>query len=215
MNAIDFLMFATAAMMAAMVPGPISLLAISMGMSKSRTVFVSGGMGNSVASAIQVILAYLLVVYAFSHAQSVLKVVTVLGGCYMLYLAIMIFLKNPFQSQSNKCVQENHGNKKKAFLNAFYLTLANPKAIMFFLALFPQLIMGNVSGKASIYVVSVLTVIIFAVAFVTFLANALIGSVLEKVITTSQISVILCVVFSSILGVIGLSSIVTVIQPLF
>ncbi len=86
MNATDFFLFATAATMAAMVPGPISLLAISMGMSKSRIVSVSGGLGNSVASAIQVILAYLLVVYAFSHAHSVLRVVTLLGGCYMLYL---------------------------------------------------------------------------------------------------------------------------------
>jgi len=211
MNATDFFLFATAATMAAMVPGPISLLAISMGMSKSRIVSVSGGLGNSVASAIQVILAYLLVVYAFSHAHSVLRVVTLLGGCYMLYLGVMIFLKNPFQYQSDKCVQENQGNKKKAFLNAFFLTLANPKAIIFFLALFPQLIMGNVHGKVSVYVVTVLTVIIIAVAFFTFLANALIGSVLDKVIKTPRVSVILCVVFASILGVIGLSSIATAI----
>ncbi len=123
----------------------------------------------------------------------------------------MIFLNNPFQYQSDKCVQENQGNKKKAFLNAFFLTLANPKAIIFFLALFPQLIMGNVHGKVSVYVVTVLTVIIIAVAFFTFLANALIGSVLDKVIKTPRVSVILCVVFASILGVIGLSSIATAI----
>lgn len=117
--------------MAAIIPGPISFFSISLGVLKNHKLSLIGGLGNSVASSIQVICAYSLVSFSIDTRDNILNISIFIGGIYMIYLAYNIYLYNPFLYKNDNKRNAVFISMKEVFFKSFFLTLSNPKAILF------------------------------------------------------------------------------------
>lgn len=198
-----------AALTAAMVPGPISIMAISTGIAGHRIGILSGGIGNAVASTVQVVGAYIIVVYAASYLTPIVKTIAIVGGFYLLYMSYSLLRSNPFYQPNEgvgALVSKNH-DFSKTMLSAFLITLTNPKAIIFFVALFPQLVLGGVNTQIDYQTLIVLVIIISSIAMITFAVNSIFGLALRTMVSNTWFAVSVNVIFSIVLATIGLLSI--------
>lgn len=135
----NWLLYCLAVVLVVFSPGPMTLFALTNAMSYGKHVAVRGILGGSLAYVGHLLIAYLVMHNTANMDPSNLKVVRFLGGAYFLWLAYKQFSKNSFvnRQKNNKSIKDSAG-----FVEAkgFMIAATNPKAILFFAALFPQFI---------------------------------------------------------------------------
>lgn len=132
-----FLGFMAATLAIMVTPGPSVALATSQAMRYGpRAAFVTVA-GDALGSVVHIVIATLGLRFLIEVASSVLPWLQVAGGGYILYLAY----------QSFRAVDEPHAGEERsstgslqAFTSGFIGCVSNPKAIIFFAALFPGFI---------------------------------------------------------------------------
>lgn len=145
-----FLSFLTATAIIVCTPGPSVALASSQAVRygpKSAMICVAG---DALGSVVHIIVATASLQYLVALAGYVLPWLQMAGGAYILYLA--------WQALTEK---ESHldlaGAQRASFLSGFFACVTNPKAIVFFAALFP----GFISPDHSIWLQSLIYGFIF------------------------------------------------------
>ncbi|MEO0527073.1 MAG: LysE family translocator [Bacteroidota bacterium] len=127
--------FVGAALLLAFTPGPSVLLATanSMGYGPKKTMGTI--LGDLTANLFQIILASLGLASIVVASGELFSVIKWLGVAYLIYIGIKKIITRPNIAQFNK------KNKEKSFgklyAEGFLMSAANPKAIVFFAALFP------------------------------------------------------------------------------
>jgi len=120
-------------------PGPAIFLAINNG--------IAGKMSNVLISALANILGlFILSTLAIGGLGTIIKasatlffIIKVIGALYLIYLGIKQFrLVNKISFENFK--SDNKKSLSSSFYESFLLAITNPKAIIFFTALFPQFI---------------------------------------------------------------------------
>jgi RhtB (resistance to homoserine/threonine) family protein len=145
----QFFTIAVLMILSAMLPGPDFALVIKNTISYSRRagLFTSFGVG----SAILVHITYCALGLAIVISQSIVLFNTVkyIGAAYLIYLGVTALLakspapiKNTAIKTSKKSITDF-----KAFRQGFLCNLLNPKATLFFLALFTMIIKPDTSVK--------------------------------------------------------------------
>ena len=117
------------------VPGPSHLLMVSNSLAFGSFRAMATAAGDLSANTIQIILAGLSFSFIVVSYPLSFEILRWLGISYLLYLGFskVIFSK----SLRIKPAQSNHGN---LWFQGFFTSLTNPKAVLFFAALFPQFI---------------------------------------------------------------------------
>ncbi len=160
------------------------LLALSHGLKYGTKISVVTALGNTIASMIQATIAILTLDIVLSSSTNVFIFVKYLGALYLVYLGIKLF-RTPFIIHSEEDKLEEKPKLKKLFSQAFIVAAANPKAILFFTALFPQFIQENRTGFTH-YVL-----LVVALGFIAFLCMMIYSFLATKVkgfFTRSSIS---------------------------
>lgn len=67
----------------------------------------------------------------------------VIGAVYLIYIGVKIFRSSSIKEISNSEKQPLKNEKATLFKRGVYVSLTNPKPILFFIALFPQFIQSN------------------------------------------------------------------------
>lgn len=133
-----WLMFSTVAFLNIISPGPAVLLAVSNGATAGlRTVSISA-LGN---------LAGLLVLSSVSMfglgavlqaSVTLFTIVKLSGAAYLVYLGVKKFKTAPsLLSDESAKQKQSHGSYTEKFREGLMIAITNPKAILFFVALFP------------------------------------------------------------------------------
>lgn len=121
-------------------PGPAMLLAIHNGVRFGFKTSLFGIIGNTLAIAVMALTSALgmaTLLHAFPHVYDTIKI---MGGAYLLYLGIKLWLKQPDTPAPNHAPTLPPSVSRTHLLReAFLVGISNPKAIVFFSALFPQL----------------------------------------------------------------------------
>ncbi len=129
--------------------GPIGVLCIQRTLNKGRKAGFVSGLGAAAADTFFALVAGLGIsmIIAFLKAQHVYF--QVIGGAIIMYLGIHIFYTNPVKQLR---LQRLNPNKlSQDFLSVFFLTVSNPMAIFFFLAMFAGVNLA--SGPMNIFFV--------------------------------------------------------------
>lgn len=87
-------------------------------------------------SVVHIIVAVVSLQALLSVASQVLPVLQILGGAYILYLAYTSFTAKPHLGTEAGQLR----GYRSAFISGFFACVSNPKAIVFFAALFPGFI---------------------------------------------------------------------------
>lgn len=170
-----WLLFIAVAVAAVASPGPAILLAISnsvrFGLSK---VFLSS-LGNISG-------LFLLSVAAIFGLGAILKtstnlflIVKLIGAAYLIYLGIKQWRSkaNFFDEATLQSKFVKNKSSKRHYLEGFFIAMTNPKAILFFTALFPQFLNTQESLSIQFFI---MTLTLMAMSFLALMTYGLLAS---------------------------------------
>lgn len=121
------------------VPGPSMMLAFRDGAMYRIAGTFPSAFGNMVASLVQALIAFLVFHSIVSVTPQAQGVIQVIGACFICYIGY-VFIKD---GRRMRLHTEGSGtsafrSRNRRFMEGFLIALFNPKAIVFFVALFPQ-----------------------------------------------------------------------------
>ncbi|MDC7223568.1 MAG: LysE family translocator [Spirochaetales bacterium] len=166
-------LFTFTVFVASLIPGPTMLLALNNGMQHGIRKSLVSALGNMLVTLLQAGLSVAGLGTILMASHRLFSLVKWAGAIYLLYLGIRFFF-----SQDNRPVikgkegDSEKGYPHKLFLQAILVTAANPKALLFFTAVFPQFI--NREG-AFLLQSLILLGIVCLVAFLCFMIYAIGG----------------------------------------
>lgn len=175
--------FITTVFIASIIPGPGMLLALTHGIKYGTKVTIFSALGNILATIIQACISIAGLGIILTASGIAFTTIKWIGAIYLVYLGIRSWLnkKNSFDIKNS-----DDSSKKihpiKVFSEAFVLTLGNPKAILFFTALFPQFI--NANSLALLNIFSLLCVL-SAIAFICWMLYAFCGKKIVSFLNNS------------------------------
>jgi RhtB (resistance to homoserine/threonine) family protein len=139
----EFLALATIHFLAVVAPGPDFAITIRQSVRFGRWVGICTALGIGAGISVHVLYT-LLGVGALMHTTPwLLTAAKVLGGAYILYLGVSLLRSQPKSVlEGEKDAVEPLGKQTllKAFISGFLTNATNPKATLFFLAIFTTLI---------------------------------------------------------------------------
>lgn len=136
-----FLVIGTVTLLAAMSPGPDFAIVTKNCLlySRSRGIFTAIG----IALGILVHVSYLLAGIGLIISQSILlfNVIKVLGALYLIYLGLQLLRSKPTKpADQTSSTQVSQITQLQALWQGFLTNVLNPKATLFFLSVFTQVI---------------------------------------------------------------------------
>ena len=136
-----FFIYAVTVFIASIVPGPSMLLALTHGMQYGAKRTIASALGNLTVTLIQAAISIggLGVVLLASH--NIFNLIKWAGAAYLAYIGLKIWCSQPLAvamigEKGTQSVKPLH----RMYLQAALVTAGNPKAIVFFTAVFPQFI---------------------------------------------------------------------------
>jgi len=135
-----WLLFLAVATVAIASPGPAILLAISNSLSYGMKSVVLSSLGNIAGLFILSSGAIFGLGAILKTSTTLFLVIKVVGAAYLIYLGIRQWRSKTDLFINGGMTQKKVKSNKNLFLEGFLIAITNPKAVLFFTALFPQFI---------------------------------------------------------------------------
>jgi threonine/homoserine/homoserine lactone efflux protein len=144
MNLSNWLLYLTVVVLTSLTPGPAVLLAISNAISLGLRAAIYSSLGNVLGLLLLSAAAMAGVGAVFKTSVLIFAVLKTFGAAYLIYLGIRQWRStaNVFTPKSETRLQQT-SSPSKLIYQGMLLALTNPKAILFFVALFPQFIIAS------------------------------------------------------------------------
>ena len=138
------LLFTATLFIASIIPGPSMLLALTHGMQFGAKRTIASAMGNVTITLIQAAISIAGLGTILIASESVFGIVKFAGAAYLIYMGVVIFFSHKMSITPNNNTQlQSEVSLRKMYIQAAIVTAGNPKAIVFFTAIFPQFINPN------------------------------------------------------------------------
>lgn len=151
-------------------PGPSHLLMLSNSMSHGFKPSLATAAGDLTANALQMLAAGLGLATLLLASQHALTVIKYAGAAYLLWMGVNMWLKAGLKNTAKSAAAAP--KLRTLWLQGFITSAANPKAVVFFAALFPQFIDANIAFAQQFIILSVTYIVIDG----TFLASYGLGA---------------------------------------
>src|SRR3990167_10999478 len=161
-------------LLAAMMPGPDFALVTKNTLLHSRRAGIFTSLGISFGNLVHITYCVLGLALVISQSIVIFNMIKYLGAAYLIYLGINLFFKKdntPVMIAGAKPIK-NDISDFTALRQGFICNVFNPKATLFFLALFTMIIKPNTSGLLEL----VYAIEIFLIAFFWFASLTMILS---------------------------------------
>jgi len=114
--------------------GPIGVLCVQRTINKGRLSGFISGLGAALADTIFALVAGLGATIIIGFIEEKQVFIQIIGGIIIMYLGLHVFYSNPVRQV--RMQRLNRNKLSQDFLSVFFLTITNPLAIFFFLAMF-------------------------------------------------------------------------------
>ncbi|MFW9082024.1 LysE family translocator [Pseudomonas sp. P2757] len=123
-------------------PGPATLMAINNSLAHGQRSAIWSSLGNASGLFCLSAAAMLGLGALLASSEMLFNAVKIIGACYLFYLGIkQLTKKGPMLAQGAEDeVIKSRPTRTRLYKSAFLTAVTNPKATMFFTALFPQFI---------------------------------------------------------------------------
>ncbi len=141
-----FFIYTVTIFIASIVPGPSMLLALSHGIKYGAKKTVASALGNVTITLVQASISVAGLGAILLASENIFYIIKWLGAGYLVYVGLCIW-RSPdvtISAKSNNYSEQNP-SLWKMYMQAAFVTAGNPKAIVFFTAIFPQFINPNVA----------------------------------------------------------------------
>ncbi|BBT40795.1 LysE family translocator [Pseudomonas putida] len=187
MDVHSILAFTVVAAIAIASPGPATLMAINNSLAHGQRSAVWSSIGNASGLFCLSAAAMLGLGALLASSEWLLNAVKILGAGYLFYLgARQLLKKGPMLAQGVEAsAQKARPTRWKLYKSAFLTAVTNPKATMFFTALFPQFIDQQAALLPQFLI---LTSIFMALSLVSLSLYAALASRAKGVLTRPALS---------------------------
>jgi threonine/homoserine/homoserine lactone efflux protein len=124
-------------------PGPSALLCMTKAVNSGQSAATYAAMGSLCAITLILSASFMGLGVLIATSELAFNVIKWLGAGYLVYLGIKAFLSDGETLALSQSLKSEKRNRFSHFLNGFIVGASNPKAIVFFTALFPQFINPN------------------------------------------------------------------------
>ena len=149
---------------AAMSPGPDFVMCVKNSITYSRKVGIFTGIGIGLGLSIHIAYCMAGVGLIISKSIIVFNVIKTLGALYLVYMGIRSFLAKKSKINVEENRKESDFSAWSAIKSGFLTNVLNPKATLFFLALFSMVIGPQVPGMIKI----IISLIMISTAIIWF-----------------------------------------------
>ncbi|WP_299871258.1 LysE family translocator [uncultured Cocleimonas sp.] len=171
----SWLLFIAVAIAAVASPGPAILLAISNSIRFGLSKVLLSSLGN-ISGLFLLSLAAIFGLGAIIKTSTTLfLIVKVIGAGYLIYLGVKQWRtkSNFFDEATLQSSFEKRKSAKRHYLEGFFIAMTNPKAILFFTALFPQFLNTQESLSIQFFI---MTLTLMAMSFIALMTYGLLAS---------------------------------------
>lgn len=168
-------------------PGPATLMAINNSLAHGQRSAIWSSLGNASGLFCLSAAAMLGLGALLASSEVLFNAVKIIGACYLFYLGIkQLTKKGPMLAQGAEGdVSKSRPTRTKLYKSAFLTAVTNPKATMFFTALFPQFID---QGAALLPQFLILTSIFMALSVTSLSVYAALASRAKGWLTRPELS---------------------------
>lgn len=150
-------------------PGPSVLLCVSKSVTQGFNQAIYCALGSLVAIIGIMTLSFTGLGVIIASSEFIFTIIKYLGALYLIYLGYKNFTSKEESYYFDKKTKISKKDKWSSFFSGFLVGGSNPKAIIFFIALFPQFIDTNTSLLFQ-YIVFVSTFTVLELAWLLFYA---------------------------------------------
>lgn len=150
-------------------PGPSSLLCMTKGVSAGWKVGAYTALGSLTAITSILTLSFTGLGVIIASSELFFNLVKWVGAGYLIYLGVKSFTSNNTQFDKPLPITAEPSHFASHFISGFIVGASNPKAILFFTALFPQFINPS-HGLFFQYVVFAVTFVVLELSWLLFYA---------------------------------------------
>ncbi len=151
-------------------PGPSVLLSINNGVKYGSKLASVGVMGNVIAFQILMVLSATGLGAILATSSEFFMVLKIIGAMYLIYIGFKLWLTSVPQSLNEQSPEQNQKSPLSLFKEAFFVTISNPKALVFVSALLPQFINTNNTLLPQIILLSLTTAVIHFAIYQSYAA---------------------------------------------
>lgn len=178
-------LYVTTVFVASILPGPSMLLALTHGMQFGAKRTIASAMGNLTITLFQAFISIAGLGTILIASETAFMCVKFAGAAYLIYMGagILFSSKMLIVPKDAELIQQER-SLSKMYLQAAFVTAGNPKAIVFFTAIFPQFINPEVTYLPQF--ITLLTMGSF-IAFSCFMLYAISGEKIVSLFTTENV----------------------------
>ena len=160
-----WLAYVTTVLILMSTPGPSHLLMLSNSLGNGFRRSLSTAAGDLTANVVQMIIASLGVVGLIHSSQSFFTIIKWAGVCYLIFMGVTQFRK---RFDPSIAVLSRVRSLRSLYWQGFMTSAANPKAIIFFAALFPQFVNPATANGKQFLILGVTYLVIDACFLMTY-----------------------------------------------
>ncbi len=135
-----FITVATIHLLAVMSPGPDFLMVSRNSLVYSRGVGINSAIGLGLGILVHVVYSLIGIAWLISQSVLLFSIIKYIGAAYLIYIGYKSLRSRKMQVSRNATDNKNEISKFAAIRMGFLTNVLNPKATLFFLALFTQVI---------------------------------------------------------------------------
>jgi len=179
-----WLLFLVVAFIAVISPGPAILLSISNSIRFGICKVLLSSFGNICGLFLLSTAAILGLGAVLKTSTTLFTIIKIIGAAYLIYLGIRQWRsKTCFFNGVEKGNTQRVKSHQRFFIEGFLIAITNPKAILFFTALFPQFIN---TAQALVPQFLIMTFTFMLISFVSLVAYGLLATKAKIWLTTGQ-----------------------------
>jgi len=167
------LLFSMTVFVASIIPGPSMLLALTHGIQFGAKRTIASAMGNVTVTVIQASVSVAGLGTILLASETTFQLIKWAGAAYLIYMGISMLCSSKMPLSPSEANHTNQGGTfRRMYFQAAFVTAGNPKAIVFFTAIFPQFIDPNAAYLSQF---CILISICAFIAFICFMIYAIGG----------------------------------------
>ena len=158
---IPIITIAFAQVLATLMPGPNFFISVKQGLSCSRDTSFYTVAGIGVGNFIHIVLGFLGLSAIIAQSIWLYSILKYLGAAYLVFLGIKaLFVKQKDPGPDfNQAVSDDHMSYIQAFRLGLFTCLSNPKAVVYYLALFTTIVPPDTTLAAKLIMIVLLPLI--------------------------------------------------------
>jgi threonine/homoserine/homoserine lactone efflux protein len=171
-DAATLLVFAAAATLIVLIPGPNHIYIAARSVSQGRSAGIASALGVETGTLVHIAAAAFGLSALIASSAAAFDVVRYAGAAYLVFLGVRALLRNG----GHEAGTQDEATRSRAFAEGVVVNLLNPKVALFFLAFLPQFI--DPANGSIVLQTLVLGLTMFAIGLAIDLLYALIAGAL-------------------------------------